>query len=130
MAMKKGKKGKKSKKKLKGGDGYLVLEGNRRLTAIRSILNDSTTKISRANRQSLERIPCWIFEHTSNEVPLKAAISRMVAEAHVKGQKAHSKLQRAHMLYDAYEGFLTGNRKARKFTLDKEVLSTTADFFD
>ena len=116
--------------KLKGGDGYLVLEGNRRLTAIRSILNDSTTKISRANRQSLERIPCWIFEHTSNEVPLKAAISRMVAEAHVKGQKAHSKLQRAHMLYDAYEGFLTGNRKARKFTLDKEVLSTTADFFD
>lgn len=116
--------------KVKGGDGYLVLEGNRRLTAIRNILNDSTVKISRANRQSLESIPCWIFEHTSNEVPLKAAISRMVAEAHVKGQKAHSKLQRAHMLYDAYEGFLSGKRKARKFTLDKEVLKTTADFFD
>lgn len=116
--------------KIQGVDRYLVLEGNRRLTAIKSILADDSLTISPTNRKSLEMIPCWLFEHTSKEVPLKAAISRLVAEAHIKGQKPHTKLQRAHMLYDAYEGFLSDTGKARKFELQDAALAATADFFD
>ena len=116
--------------KVEGLERYQVLEGNRRLTAIKTILSDDSLRISAANRKSLEKIPCWIFEHTSKEVPLKAAISRMVAEAHIKGQKAHTKLQRAHMLYDAYEGFLSEKGKGRGFSLDKNALAVTAEFFD
>ena len=116
--------------KIEGDDRYLVLEGNRRLTAIKTILSDNSLQISPVNRKSLVIIPCWIFEHTSKEVPLKSAISRMVAEAHIKGQKAHTKLQRAHMLYDAYEGFLAEKGKSRGFSLDKDALAATADFFD
>jgi hypothetical protein len=116
--------------KIKGVDRYLVLEGNRRLTAIKTILADESLTISPANRISLEKIPCWIFEHTSKEVPLKAAISRLVAEEHIKGQKPHTKLQRAHMLYDAYEGFLSEAGKGRKFVVDEAVLASTAEFFD
>jgi len=116
--------------KVKGVDRYLVLEGNRRLTAIRTILADKSAKISAANRKSLEKIPCLIFEHTSKEVPLKAAISLYVANAHIKGQKRHTKLQQAHMLYDAYKGFLSSAKKDRKFVLDEDALAATADFFD
>lgn len=116
--------------KINGDDRYLVLEGNRRLTAIKTILSDKSSRISAENYKSLEKIPCWVFEHTSKEVPLKSAISRMVAEAHIKGQKAHSKLQRAHMLYDAYVGFLTNKGKSHGFFLDKEALAATEDFFD
>jgi len=54
----------------------------------------------------------------------------MVADAHIKGQKSHTKLQRAHMLYDAYEGFLFDTGKGRKFILDDSALAATADFFD
>lgn len=116
--------------KIKGADRYLVLEGNRRLTAIKTILSDKSLSISAASRKSLEIIPCWIFQHTSKEIPLKSAISRMVAEAHIKGQKAHTRLQRAHMLYDAYEGFLADQGKSQGFSLDKNALTATADFFD
>lgn len=116
--------------KVEGADNYLVLEGNRRLTAIKTILSDKSMQISAVNRKTLEIIPCWIFKHTSKEVPLKAAISRMVAETHIKGQKAHTKLQRAHMLYDAYEGFLADKVKNHEFSLDKDALDATAEFFD
>jgi len=115
---------------VKGVELYLVLEGNRRLTAIRSILADDSLNISTTNRNSLEIIPCWIFEHTSKEVPLKAAISRLVAEAHIKGQKPHTKLQRAHMLYDAYEGFLSETGGGCNFAIDDAALDATAEFFD
>lgn len=111
-------------------DKYLVLEGNRRLTAIRTILADKKSEISQQNRRSLERIPCWIFKHTSQTVPLQAAISRMVAEAHIKGQRPHTKLQRAHMLYDAYEGFLSEKSKSKVFAIDSDALKATAEFFD
>lgn len=116
--------------KVKGADRYLVLEGNRRLTAIMTILSDKSSTITESIRKSLEEIPCWIFEHASKDVPLKSAISRMVAEAHIKGQKAHTKLQRAHMLYDAYEGFLADKGNFNGFVLDKYALNATADFFD
>lgn len=116
--------------KIKGVDRFLVLEGNRRLTAIKTILENSSIDISASNRATLERIPCWLFRHTSKKVPLKAAISRMVAEAHIKGQKPHTKLQRAHMLYDAYEGFLIDKNPEANFTLDRNALRSTAEFFD
>lgn len=116
--------------KVRNADRYLVLEGNRRLTAIRTIRRSNTSNISTINRRSLESIPCWLFEHTSKVIPLKAAISRMVAEAHIKGQRPHTKLQRAHMLYDAYEGFLTSTVKSETFSLNDIALTATAEFFD
>lgn len=116
--------------KVNGTDHYLVLEGNRRLTAIKTILSDNSLRISSENRKSLQKIPCWIFQHSSKDVPLKSAISRMVAEAHIKGQKAHTKLQRAHMLYDAYEGFLANKSSRKNFVLDIDALEATAEFFD
>lgn len=116
--------------KLNGSDSYLVLEGNRRLTAIKTILSDKSIQISSNIKNSLETIPCWIFDHISKDVPLKSSISRMVAEAHIKGQKPHSKLQRAHMLYDAYEGFLADKNMNHGFVLDKDALDATAHFFD
>lgn len=116
--------------KMHGADRYLVLEGNRRLTAIKTIRERGSPQVPASIQKSLEKIPCWIFEHTSKEVPLKAAISLMVAEAHIKGQRQHTKLQRAHMLYDAYEGFLFDAGRGQAFVLDKAALAATADFFD
>lgn len=116
--------------KINGTEKYLVLEGNRRLTAIKTILSEHKNRIPERREASLREIPCWIFEHTSKDVPLKAAISRMVAEAHIKGQKPHSKLQRAHMLYDAYEGFLSEKTDGQGFHLDNAALAETSNFFD
>ena len=86
---------------IQGAQKYLVLEGNRRLAASRLILR-SKGNIDTSVKNSLETIPCWLFKHTSTNVPLAAAISRMVAEAHIKGQKPHTKIQQAHMLFLLY----------------------------
>src|SRR5690606_37366145 len=40
--------------KVKGADRYLVLEGNRRLTAIKTIRGNHSSGISATNRKSLE----------------------------------------------------------------------------
>jgi hypothetical protein len=108
---------------------YLVLEGNRRLAAIRTILGGQGRGLDRTIIKSLKAIPCWLFEHTSDSVPLEAAISRMVAEAHIKGQKPHTKLQQAHMLYNAYEGFLLDKYGKRDFINEVELLDSTANIF-
>jgi hypothetical protein len=113
--------------KLSDLDRYLVLEGNRRLTAIRLILSGKD-KVAPEIRKSLEFIPCWLFELNSDEVPLEAAISRMVAEAHIKGQKAHTKIQQAHMLYDGYMSFLT-EKGSEDFYVDSTVMQKGAEFF-
>jgi hypothetical protein len=109
---------------------YLVLEGNRRLTAIRLLLSDHRGSISAANRESLQEIPCWLFVHTSKLVPLAVAISRMVAEYHLKGQKPHTKIQQAHMLYDAYMGFLMEEDGGEGFSYNPDIVQKSADFFD
>jgi ParB-like chromosome segregation protein Spo0J len=110
-------------------DKYLVLEGNRRLAAITTLTNGSLFQVSWRIRKSLKTIPCWLFIHDSKSIPKEAAISLLVAEAHIKGQKPHTKLQQAHMLYNAFEGFLieeTGNRTFRNQT---DVLKRSANFF-
>ena len=115
---------------VKGSNRYLVLEGNRRLTAVRTILSDKSSTISAATKESIKSIPCWLFVHVDKKVPIRAAFSRFVAEAHIVGQKPHTRLQRAHMVYDSYEGILEELSSARRFRLDETALSATAKFFD
>lgn len=109
-------------------DRFLVLEGNRRLAAVWMILQ-SKGKIDPNVKESLRHIPCWRFLHTNKSVPLNAAISRMVAEAHIKGQKPHTKIQQAHMLYDAYMSFLAESGQ-EDFVKEPGVIKKGAEFFE
>ena len=111
-------------------DRYLVLEGNRRLTAIRTVRSDSSLPISPTERRSLDKIPCWLFVHTDKSVALITAIKRMVAEVHIKGQKPHTKLQQAHMLYDAYRSNCPQSTTTKAFKIDPEAVRSTADLLD
>jgi hypothetical protein len=111
-------------------DRYLVLEGNRRLTAIKTIQSDSNLSISPTDRRTLDKIPCWLFAHIDKSVALITAIKRMVAEVHIKGQKAHTKLQQAHMLYDAYRSNCRQSTTTKAFKIDPEALRLTADILD
>jgi len=116
--------------KLNNSNKYLVLEGNRRLAAIRTVLGGNV-KILKERRKTLETIPCWLFVHTSKTIPVRAAISRLVAAHHIQGQKPHTAIQKAHMLYDAYEGFLLESHPTmRNFFKDQNVINETAQFFD
>jgi hypothetical protein len=116
--------------KVNGANRYLVLEGNRRLAAIRTVLSSSRSKISKKNAKTLQSIPCWRFVHTARDTPLELAISRMVAEEHIKGQKPHSKLQQAHMIYSAYEGILYELNRTKRFRKDQRAITHTAELFD
>ncbi|MBT5715771.1 MAG: ParB N-terminal domain-containing protein, partial [Opitutae bacterium] len=106
--------------KIEGKNKYLILEGNRRLTAIRTINEKNGTKF--------DKIPCWLFVHVSKTIPLKSAINRLVAEHHIKGQKPHTKIQQAQMLYNTYMGFLeeTG---LKTFFLAPNIVKQSAGFF-
>jgi hypothetical protein len=113
-----------------GSNRWLVLEGNRRLTAIRKVLSTAHPALENSVRESLREIPCWVFVHSATDVPLKATISRLIAEQHIKGQKAHTKLQQAHMIYDAYMGFLEEDYGSIGFTLRQDTSERVAAFYD
>lgn len=113
---------------IKGGR-YMVLEGNRRLTSVRTLLHHSNKSLSKTVEQTLRKIPCWIFVHTSKNIPLKTAISRLIAEHHLKGQKEHTKIQQAHLVYDAYMGFLDEKYGLKKFVVSPELITLAAKFF-
>lgn len=113
---------------IKGGR-YMVLEGNRRLTSVRTLLHHSNKSLPKNVEQTLRKIPCWIFVHTSKNIPLKTAISRLIAEHHLKGQKEHTKIQQAHLVYDAYMGFLDEKHGLKKFVVLPEMITLAAEFF-
>ena len=116
--------------RIEGSKKYLVLEGNRRLTSIRYLLSQNRNKLNGSKYKSLLHIPCWLFIYTSKQIPLGAAISRLIAEQHLKGQKPHTKIQQAHMLYNAYMGFLLEKNRNRNFIKDPKTIKKSADFFD
>ena len=113
-----------------GKQNYLVLEGNRRLTAIRTVLAKGPGVIGQRNYDSLLRIPCWLFVHCSNTIPLSAAISRLVSKQHIVGQQPHTGIQTAHMLYNAYMGFLLEDHNQHNFSIERDTIERTTAFFD
>ena len=115
---------------VKRGNRYLVLEGNRRLTAIRSVLEKGAGVVGENVYESLLRIPCWLFVHYSNTIPQSAAISRLVSQQHLVGQQPHTGIQSAHMLYNAYMGFLMEDHGRQMFSTERETIKRTAVFFD
>jgi hypothetical protein len=102
---------------------YLVLEGNRRLTAIRSILADS--QAASANRKSLLTIPCFVFRCDRNDE--SEARAQLVFDQHYDKKKDHTKIQSAHMLCDVYTARLPKKKGISKFRKDPEVIKHFSD---
>ena len=81
----------------KKGHQFFVIEGNRRLAAVLSILSDSTRKYSRAVKDSLKKIPVLVFP-PGVSVADREEVSRYLGVKHMFGFRDWPPLSKAMFL--------------------------------
>lgn len=102
--------------RLPGVAKFLVIEGNRRTTAIKLLLRDSSA-LSEHTRSSLERIP--VKELITPDGRPSADITELImAIRHIYGVKEWQPMQRAHTIYRAYMRILSEDGYRRTFQYD------------
>ena len=109
-----------------GTDKYFVIEGNRRLAAVKSLHKEGDNRV--------KSIPCYRFNYNQNSgVDYESALNLLVAEQHYIGGKVkHDGIVKALVFYDTYMSFLLQNSsvKTKVFRLVDKPLSQTLEFLN
>jgi ParB-like chromosome segregation protein Spo0J len=90
---------------------YLVVEGNRRIAALKTILRDSyegSISITPEKRKQFTRIPCAILE--TEDMDLKEAERVIMGIRHIAGPREWGAYQQAQLIYELIE------EQGREFT--------------
>ena len=98
-------------------DKYLVLEGNRRTTAIRYLLQRQD-KVSADILKSIKSIPVEIFEYIPNKKHSEdEVVDVLLGTIHVEGPESWGAMEKAYYIYRTYERELVRQTKAKVFSL-------------
>lgn len=88
-------------KQVEGTDKYIVLEGNRRTTALHHWLGN-ISDLSDEITETLQKVQAKEFITDSNDDYLE--IFQLLAQMHIAGKKDWTALQQAHMISQTYDG--------------------------
>ena len=88
-------------KRVGNTDKFIVLEGNRRTTAIRHWLKNRD-ELSDEISKTLNLIPAKEFVHDGEDDYIQ--IFQLLAQMHIAGPKPWTPVQQAHMISQTYEG--------------------------
>lgn len=120
-------------KEIAGTGKYLVLEGNRRTTAIKYLLKNSHL-LNNNVYESIKRIKVQRFEYIQNPYfPEEAIIDIILGKIHITGALAWGAMEKAHYIHKTY---LRELQKSYVFESevyyfhDDAVLKRTTGFFD
>ncbi|MDB4460848.1 ParB N-terminal domain-containing protein [bacterium] len=112
-------------KKLK--DQYLVLEGNRRTTAIRYLLkrqHDLTADVLK----SIRSIPVEVFEYKPNKKYSEdEVVDILLGTIHIEGPESWGAMEKAYYIYRTYERELVRQTKAKKFSWSTQIANQIAE---
>ncbi len=101
-------------KRIPETEKYLLIEGNRRTTAIKHLLNDADN-LNPVVRNTLATLHVKEFLYRPNsEFTEEAVIDILLGTIHVTGRLAWGALERAYYIYNSYL------REMRKYTMDSE----------
>lgn len=90
-------------KRVSDTDRFIVLEGNRRTSAIRYWL-ENIGELSDEVAETLKKIPAKEFIHDGEEDFLQ--IFQLLSQMHIAGPKSWTPIQQAHMVSQTYDGLL------------------------
>lgn len=116
-------------KRVKGkGDGFLVLEGNRRTTAIKHLLDQANT-LEESCRKTLERISAKEFIYFDNEEFTEdEVIDFLLGKIHISGALAWGAMEKAHYIFKSYTREL-GKREIDQFKVDDSSVQAVSEIF-
>jgi len=108
-------------------DQYLVLEGNRRTTAIRYLL-ERKSEINVDVRKSILSIPVQVFEYVPNrKYSEDEVVDVLLGTIHVEGPESWGAMEKAYYIYRTYERELIRQTKATKFSWHKAIAKQVAE---
>jgi hypothetical protein len=90
-------------KRVLNSNKYLVLEGNRRLTAIKFLLNEKGL-LEQTVLKTLQKLPVKEFVFTTNQlVTEEETIDILLGSIHIKGPRAWGPIEKALYVYKSYK---------------------------
>ena len=108
-------------------DKSLVLEGNRRTTAIRYLLQRQD-KVSADILKSIKSIPVEIFEYIPNKKHSEEeVVDVLLGTIHVEGPESWGAMEKAYYIYRTYERELVRQTKAKVFSWNKPIAKLVAE---
>lgn len=113
---------------------YIVLEGNRRVTAMKEIV-DSKDDVSDAIISTFNRIQANKFIYTPNEdYTEEEVISILLAKIHISSPLGWGAMEKSRVLYDQYlkelKIYLSAEVNNENFTLVKKPMQNVTEMFD
>ena len=112
-----------------GADTFLVIEGNRRTTAIRHLL-ESQDLLATAVARTLKSLRVKEFIYVPNDdFTEDAVIDILVGKIHINGHLPWGALERAHYIYKSYLRESESNVGHRRFEYVVECAKEIAAFF-
>lgn len=117
-------------KRMPKSSKYLVIEGNRRTTAIKHLLKDQA-KLKPVVRSTLLKLNVKEFIFKPNrEFTEEAVIDILLGTIHITGRLAWGALERAHYIYKSYLRELQKHTKSPDFSYVVECSREVASFFN
>ena len=108
---------------------YLVLEGNRRVASIKTILKNvdrnvgGPSIIEKRHLETLINIPVEIFKYKTNKhFTERAVITGVLSNIHITGAEAWGSMEQAMVLYDDYMASLESYREKKGLYSDERYV--------
>jgi hypothetical protein len=102
---------------------YLVLEGNRRVASIKTLLSSSTTEIDKAHLKTLDKIPVEIFKYVkNNQFSEQDVIAGVLGNIHITGAEPWGSMEQAMVIHGHYLAALDSYRYSNGLYSDENYV--------
>jgi hypothetical protein len=116
-------------KRIGNSSDYLVLEGNRRTAAIRSLLVNKH-ELRPGISQSIRKIPVEVFEYVKNsQHDEDEVVDVLLGTIHIEGPQEWGAMEKAYYVYRGYARELVRMRKRKTFTYDTAVARAVGEHY-
>jgi len=115
-------------RKVEGSEKYIVLEGNRRIAAVRLLMSNEAS----ASIKSIQKLPVQVFEYVPNDrYSEQDVIDVLLGTIHIGGPEGWSAMRKAQFVLKSYRReYLEKYPEVEILLADKRILSGVADNFN
>ncbi len=117
--------------RIDGEDKYLVLEGNRRTSAVKSLLLDPKSNLSETVRKTLEIIEVKEFRYVENpKYTRDEIVDILLGTIHLTGKVAWGAMEKAHYIFKSYMRELQRSTFSGKLKIDEGCVGKLSEVFN
>ena len=110
---------------------FLVLEGNRRVSAIRDLMTVKKDDLRPDVIESLRRIPVQVFEYVPNpHYEEEEVVDVLLGTIHIDGPEEWGAMEKSYYIYRSYARELVRMRNTKRFRFDITVAKSAGENYN